>query len=621
MGSFLEALSRRILVGDGAMGTQIYAKGIAIGRCFDELNLTHPHLVRVIHREYGEAGADVFETNTFTANRLRLRKYELDGKVREINEAGARLAREAAGRDHWVLGSIGPLTGVKHEEVEPSDDEKGAAFAEQAAALEAGGCDALILETFTDLREILVALKAAKSAAKLPVVAQMTFAEGLRTPLGVTVDEAVAALERAGADVLGANCAVPHQALKAVERLGARTKAPVSVFPNAGMPEFVDGRYMYLTTPDYLADMAKRMVNAGANLVGGCCGTGPEHVKAVAARIRDLRPAPRRLVASVPEPARPAAPKSAAVVEGRVKDRPFAERLGKETLVVVELDPPRGLDVEKVLKAARKLRDAGVDAVTVGDNPLAVMRMGNVGTAHLMEREGIQTIVHLSCRDKNLIALQSTLLEACALGITSVLAITGDPAKVGDQPMASSVYDLNSFELIRLIRNLNEGRNYSGESVGGASRFLVGCAFNPNVRDLDAQVRRLKKKIDAGAQYALSQPLYDQARIPLMYERLKAGVGEFPVFFGVLPMVSARNAEFLAHEVPGISIPEAVVERMRSAPEEGQREEGMRISRELVDAAAAHAPGYYIIPPFGNVKPTLELVRHLKGLRRVRPAP
>lgn len=614
MSRFLDAIAGRVLVGDGAMGTQIYAKGVALGRCFDELNLTHPHLVRVIHREYLDAGADVVETNTFTANRLRLAKHGLESKVREINVAGARLAREAAGADRFVAGSVGPLTGVRHEEEEPSAAVKADVFGEQAAALEEGGADVLILETFTDLEELKIALAAAKARTKLPVICQMSFTEDLRTPLGVTADRMVAELEAAGADVLGANCAVPHQSLRAVERMGRRTPRPLSCFPNAGMPEYVDGRYMYLTTPDYLAEQARRMVNAGANLVGGCCGTGPEHIKAIASRIRGLRAAPRRLKPGVPEPepARPRPVSAPRIIEGRRKGRPFSERLGKEPLVVVEIDPPRGLDSARVLRAARKLHAAGTDAITVGDNPLAVMRMGNVGMAHLMEREGIQTIVHLSCRDKNLIALQSTLLEACALGITSILAITGDPAKVGDQPMASSVYDLNSFELIRLIRNFNEGKSYSGQPLGGASRFLVGCAFNPNVRDLDMQVRRLKKKIDAGAHFALSQPLYELDRVPLMYERLKAGVGDFPVFFGVLPMVSGRNAEFLAHEVPGISIPEEVVGRMKRAPEADQREEGLRIARELIERAAPHAPGFYVIPPFGNVTTTASLVKHIR---------
>jgi homocysteine S-methyltransferase len=615
MADLLKALAERVVVGDGAMGTQIYAKGVTIGRCFDELNLTHPHLIRVIHREYAEAGAEFLETNTFTANRLRLVKFGLDKKVREINAAGAALAREVAGSDRFVGGSIGPLTGVKHEEVEPDPEEKFEIFAEQAAALAEGGADALILETFTDLEELKIALRAARDRTKLPAICQMAFVENFRTPLGVTADQAVEALERAGADVIGANCTVPHRTTGVIERMGSRTRIPLSAFPNAGLPEYVDGRYIYLTTPDYLADQARKMVNAGASLVGGCCGTGPDHIRAMAAKVAGMRPAPRRLRVPEPEPlaAVPASP-AGVVIEGRRKGRPFADRLGKEPLVVVELDPPRGLDYEKILRGARKLRAAGVDAITVGDNPLAVMRMGNIGMAHLMEREGIQTIVHMSCRDKNLIALQSTLLEACALGITSILAITGDPAKVGDQPQASSVYDLNSFELIRLIKNLNEGTSYAGSPIGGRSRFLIGCAFNPNVRDLDAQVRRLKKKIAAGAQFALSQPLYDLERIPLVYERVRAGVGDFPVFFGILPMVSGSNAEFLAHEVPGISIPDAVVERMKLGAAEGQREEGMRIARELIDRAAEFAPGFYIIPSFGNIRPTAELVKHIRKI-------
>ncbi|HTF56858.1 MAG TPA: bifunctional homocysteine S-methyltransferase/methylenetetrahydrofolate reductase [Planctomycetota bacterium] len=615
MADLLKALAERVVVGDGAMGTQIYAKGVTIGRCFDELNLTHPHLVRVIHREYAEAGAEFLETNTFTANRLRLVKFGLEKKVREINVAGAALARDVAGADRFVGGSIGPLTGVKHEEIEPGPEEKFEIFAEQAAALAEGGADALILETFTDLEELKIALRAARARTKLPAICQMAFVENFRTPLGVTADRAVEELEREGADVIGANCTVPHRTTGVIERMGSRTRIPLSAFPNAGLPEYVDGRYLYLTTPDYLADQARKMVNAGASLVGGCCGTGPDHIRAVAAKVAGLRPAPRRLRVPEPEPlAKEPATPAGVVIEGRRKGRPFADRLGKEPLVVVELDPPRGLEFERVLRGARKLKKAGVDAITVGDNPLAVMRMGNIGMAHLMEREGIQTIVHMSCRDKNLIALQSTLLEACALGITSILAITGDPARVGDQPQASSVYDLNSFELIRLIKNLNEGTSYAGSPIGGRSRFLIGCAFNPNVRDIDAQVRRLKKKIAAGAQFALSQPLYDLEKIPLVYERVRAGVGEFPVFFGILAMVSASNAEFLAHEVPGISIPDAVVERMKRAPESDQREEGMRIARELIDRAAEFAPGYYIIPSFGNIRPTVELVKHIRKI-------
>ena len=605
MSDFLKALDERVLIGDGAMGTQIYAKGVPIGPCWDELNLSMPHLLRTIHREYIEAGAELIETNTFTANRLRLARHKLEAKVREINLGGARIAREAAGKDAFVAGSIGPLTGIKHEEQAPSAQEKSDVFGEQAAALAEGGCDALILETFTDLDELLLALRAARERAKLPLICQMAFVDDLKTPFGVSADEALAALEKAGADVIGANCTVPHWTAKVIERMGGRTKARLSAFPNAGLPEYVDGRYIYVTTPEYLAAQAKRMANAGANIVGGCCGTSPDHIRAIAAKLRGSRPMPRRPAKAAPAEARPAH-------EVSVPKRPLNERIGREPLIVVEIDPPRGLEYDKVLRSARKLRDAGVDAITVGDNPLAVMRMGHVGMAHLLEREQIPTIMHLSCRDRNLIALQSTLLEAAVLGVSSVLAITGDPAKVGDQPMATSVYDLNSFELIRLIRNMNEGRNYSGNPIGGSTRFSIGCAFNPNRRDVDIEIRRLKKKIDAGAQYALSQPLYDAEKIPHVYKRLKELVGKFPVFFGILPMVSARNAEFLAHEVPGITIPEPLIERMKGVAEDKQRDEGMKIAFELVERAAEFAPGYYIIPPFGNVRQSAEIVSHIK---------
>ncbi|MBI2901030.1 MAG: bifunctional homocysteine S-methyltransferase/methylenetetrahydrofolate reductase [Planctomycetes bacterium] len=611
MSRLLKALEERVVIGDGAMGTQIYAKGVPLGRCYDELNLSTPHLVRVIHKEYVEAGAELLETNTFTANRVRLRKYELHGRVRDINLAGAKLAREQAGPERFVAGSIGPLTGVKREEGERSADEKTEAFAEQAKALEDGGCDALFLETFTDLEELKLALRAARGATKLPCACLMAFVFKTKTPFGVEPEDALRELEAAGADVIGANCSVPHWTAKVLDRMGASTKARLAAFPNAGLPEYVDGRYMYLTTPEYFAETARKIVNAGANIVGGCCGTGPEHVRAVASVLHAARPMPRRLRPREPVPAEPAP--EPATPPAKLT---FGDRIGKETLVCVELDPPRGLAYEKALKGAVRLVKAGCDAITVGDSPLAVMRMGNVGMAHLMEREGVPTIVHLSCRDKNLIALQSTILEAAALGITALLPITGDPAKVGDQPQATSVYDLNSFELIRLIANMNEGKGYSGASIQRATRFAIGCAFNPNVKDVDHQVRRLRKKMEAGAHFALSQPVYDIERIPHVYDRVRAGVGGFPVFFGVLPAVSARNAEFLAHEVPGITMPESVIARMKAVPEDRQRAEGLKIAKELIERAAEFAPGFYIIPPFGSVDISVELVEFVKARAR-----
>jgi homocysteine S-methyltransferase len=609
---FLKALDDHVVVGDGAMGTQIYARGVPLARSYDELNLTQPDLVRSIHRAYLDAGAEVLESNTFNANRLRLARYELGGKTREINLAGARLAREVAGKRAFVAGSVGPLTGIKHEEGEPSLEEKGEVFLEQCSVLAEGGCDAIFLETFTDLEELKTALRAAKTTG-LPVVCHMAFVEKLKTALGVPGERALRELEEAGADAIGANCTVPHLIVKALERMAGLSRARLAASPNAGLPEFVDGRYMYLTTPDYFAETAWKLRDLGVNLVGGCCGTGPEHIRAAAERLRGARPAPRKPAAEVAIEKPP---------ERRdLPPRPFNERIGKDLLVVVELDPPRGLNTEKVVRAARRLKEAGCDAVTVGDNPLAVVRLGNVGMAHLIEREGIPTIMHLSCRDKNLIALQSTILEAAALGITSLLPVTGDPAKVGDQPQASGVFDLNSFDLIRLVAGMNEGRNYSGNDIGGRTRFSIGCAFNPNVRDLEMQVRRLRKKVEAGAHYALPQPLYDAEKIPLVFDAVRRELGAFPLFFGVLPAVSARNAEFLAHEVPGISIPEGILDRLRRAPPERQRQEGIAIAKELIEKAVDVASGFYLMPPFGSVEAALDLVRFIRERARQKGRP
>jgi homocysteine S-methyltransferase len=600
---FLKALDDHVVLGDGAFGTQIFVHGISLSNSFDELNLTRPDLIRSIHQSYRDAGAELIETNTFTANRLRLRKFQLEKKAREINLAGARLAREVAGNALFVAGSVGPLTGIKHEEKELSDDEKRAAFREQCEALAEGGCDALILETFTDLDELNVAFQAAR-ATRLPVICQMAFLDKAKTPLGISVEQALHELE--ATDVIGANCTAPHATVKVLERMAGSSKARLSAFPNAGLPEVVDGRFMYLTTPAYFADTARKLAGLGVNLIGGCCGTGPDHIRAAAVALMGVPIARRKpLEAKIEEQ-----PRERLVVASK----PFNERIGREKLVVVELDPPRGIDTGKILRGARRLVKAGCDAITVGDNPLAIMRLGNVGMAHLLESEGIPTITHLSCRDKNLIALQSTILEAAALGITSLLPITGDPARVGDQPQATSVYDLNSFDLIKLIALMNCGKSWSGHDIGGQTRFSIGCAFNPNVRDLDAQVRRLKKKVAAGAHYALPQPLYDVQKIPRMYESISRELGSFPVFFGLLPPVSARNAEFLAHEVPGITIPRAVIDRIKAAPEAGQRREGIAIAKELIEVAFDLAPGFYIVPPFGSIEIAEELVQFVKKL-------
>lgn len=612
MNSFLQKLNDSVIIGDGAMGTYIYQKGVPLGRCYEELNLTNPHLIKLIHKEYIDAGAEIIETNTFQANSIRLARYELQDKARDINLAGAKLAKQAAsavaaGTDIFVAGSVGPISATKKDdEIDPHEKKK--AFTEQINALVDGGVDILILETFTDLDEILQVLQIAKKT-KLPVIAQMTFIQGFVTPLGISVEEAIGKLSKSGADVIGANCGVgPMQTVKLAEKIGQLTNAKLSFFSNAGLPEYIDGRYMYLSTPEYISNMAKQMVKAGANIVGGCCGTTPIDIKHIAQKLKGARPAPRSIIVKkhirveAPPPPAVSAPKET-----------FFDKIGKKPIVVVEVDPPRGLEYEKMIEGSKRLARAGVDAITVGDNPLAVLRMGNITVSGLLEREKIQTITHMSCRDKNLIALQSTLMEASVAGITSILAITGDPAKIGDQPTATSVYDVNSIDLIRLISNMNQGKNYSENSIGRRTNFKIGCAFNPNVEKLDHQIGRLKKKIEAGAQYALSQPLYDMKKIAKVYKQLNSSCPNFPVFFGVLPLTSSRNAEFLANEVPGISVPKDVVERIKSTPEKKQREEGIKISYELIDAAYEFISSFYIILPFSRIDYGIELTKHIKS--------
>lgn len=608
----LQALADRVLIGDGAMGTELFNRGIPLKSCFEEVNVLHPHLVKRIHRDYLEAGADLIETNSFGGNRIRLRRFGLEKRAVEFNRAAARLAREAAGTGAFVAGSVGPITGVtRKEEIDPG--EKREAFEEQIRTLAENGCDAILLETFTDLEEILLALGAVRAVCSLPAIAQMTFQEEGRTPLGVSVEEAIPALEQAGADVVGVNCSTgPSWALKAVERITRLTTLPVTVFPNAGIPRYVEGRYIYLATPEYFVEMAGKMIAAGVNLVGGCCGTTPEIIRAIAARYRHARPMPRgsrRRPAAEPKPPRQAAA-AAAPSAGRAA---FVERLRDRTVIVVEVDPPRTLDLSKPLRAARRLHKAGADAITIGDNPLAILRAGHLGFAHFLEREGIPTIVHLSCRDRNLIGLQSAILEAHYLGVTALLAITGDPARVGDQPAAQSVYDVGSIELLRIIRGMNEGKNHQGAGIGGATRFRIGCAFNPNQTKIEHEIGRLKKKISAGAEFALCQPCYDPAVIERVWGLVAKEAPGFPVFAGLLPPLSASNARFLANEVPGICIPDSVIRRMEAAEPDRQVQEGLAITREIVDAACRFTNGFYLILPFGRADLGAEIVRYVRS--------
>jgi methionine synthase I (cobalamin-dependent)/5,10-methylenetetrahydrofolate reductase len=600
--SFLERLAGEVLVGDGAIGTMLYAKGVALEANFEHLNLIRPELVLELHQEYIAAGAQVIETNSFGANLVKLGAIGLGNKVAEINRQGAMIARRAAsGHDVFVAGSIGPLGRGKGE---LSPEEIRECFRLQARALAEGGVDLLILETFAELEELESAVAAAKETG-LAVVSNLAFGEGSRVAGGIEAEAAALRLVAAGADLVGANCgAGPLAVLATIKKMAAVTEVPLAAYANSGFPEYVDGRYIYRATPDYFAGKAAEMVAAGASLVGGCCGTTPEHVKVIAQRLRDLRPVPRS--ASRTESR---APEGAAAVSA---GGGFLAGWGKEMVVTVELDPPKGLDCAKVLAGSRALKEAGADAINLAENPLARVRMGNLALASLVRREvGIEVIAHVTCRDRNLIGLQSDLMGASLLGVSSILAVTGDPASLGEDAGASSVFDLNSFTLIKLLSDLNRGVNALGNPIGSGTGFTIGAAFNPNTQKMETQVARLAKKVANGASFAQTQPVYDLERLDAMLEQTRhLGI---PILPGVLPLVSGRNAEFLHNEVPGIVIPEEVRQRMAGRVGEDGVREGLAIAREFIDAAIGKVGGFYLIPPFGKYQIAVELVRYLKS--------
>jgi methionine synthase / methylenetetrahydrofolate reductase (NADH) len=603
--NFLETIRSEVLVGDGAIGTMLYAKGVGLDANFEHLNLVRPALVLELHGEYLAAGARVIETNTFGANYSKLQPIGLDRKVREINLQGARLARQAAaGSGVFVAGSVGPLVRIRGEEKELTTDDMRAIFREQCLALAEGGVDLLLLETFSDTVQLMAALGAAREAG-LPVIASMAFPEGGRSAGGAEVEAVTAQLAEAGADVIGVNCgAGPLEVLRNIRRMARVTTLPLAAFANSGFPEYLDGRYIYRATPDYFAARALEMAAAGAGLIGGCCGTTPEHIRKIAAALKGLKPAARSVAVRV-EPGRERQEKT----PGKSG---FLARWNETPIITVELDPPKGLDCAKVLEGCRALQAAGADAINLAENPLARVRMGNIALASVIRQEvGIEVITHITCRDRNLLGLQSDLMGAALLGIRSILAVTGDPARLGEQAGASSVFDLNSFGLIKLLADLNAGVNALGSSIGGGTGFLIGCAFNPNTPRMEVQVARLEKKVANGAAFAQSQPVYDAARVMEMMERT-AHLG-IPVLPGILPLVSERNCEYLHNEVPGIVIPDDIRRRMRGKEKDAGVREGLAISRELIEEVRSLVGGFYLIPPFGKHDIAVELVSCIKN--------
>jgi len=625
----------RVVVFDGAMGTMLYAKGVFINQCYDELNIKAPDLVRDVHAAYAKAGAEVLETNTFGASRLKLSQYGLESQVREINRAAAQLAREVAGDDHLVAGAVGPL-GVRLEPYGPTSVEEAyLTFHEQMQALKDGGVDLFLLETFGDLAEISQGIRAARAVdPTMPLIAQMTVGVDGRTAYGASPDDLARTLEQLDVDVIGLNCSVGPQAiLEAIEKMAAVTRKKLSAQPNAGMPRDVGGRSMYMASPEYMASYARHLIQAGAKIIGGCCGTTPDHVRAIVQGVRPLAPrvsgignresgigtrgtgngepgpeAPRSLGSPFPVPGSRAAAGVAPIPFG---DRShFAAKIARgERVTSVEIVPPRGVDASKMLSDVAALKRKGVDAVNVPDGPRAQSRMGAVMTSLLIEQQvGIETVTHYCCRDRNLLGMLSDLLGASAMGLRNLLVITGDPPKMGPYPDATAVFDIDSIGLTNLVRNLNHGLDPGGNPIGAPTRYAIGVGVNPAAVDPALELKRFEFKVEAGAEYAITQPVFDVAQL----ERFLGEIDHvrIPIIAGIWPLVSVRNAEFLANEVPGVVVPESVITRMRRANERSKEHavaEGITIAREMLACVKSAVQGVQVSAPFGKVELALQV--------------
>ena len=607
---FLDALDQRVLVCDGAMGTQLYARGIFLNRCYDELNLTQPDLVAEIHHDYVRAGADVLETNTFGANPFKLSTFGLGDKIRLINIQGARIARHAAREHAWVAGSIGPL-GIR---IEPwgrtGVDEAEAAFREQAEALVEGGVDLFILETFRDLNELKAAIRAVRACSTLPVVAQMTTEEDGNSLDGTPPETFAPELERAGADVIGVNCSVgPAAMLETIETMSRLTTVRLVAQPNAGRPRDVDGRNLYLCSPEYMASYARRFIAAGTRLIGGCCGTTPEHIRRIAVAVRTALPADRTITPSVRTVEQQAQPQSG--VERREKSR-LARALSEGDFVtLVEVSAPRGLDIDAIVQQARRYMDLGAVAVNVPDYPRSGARISALALAVLLEqRAGVETLLHYSCRDRNLIGMQSDLVGAHALGLRNVLLTTGQPAPQATYADATSVFDVDAIGLTNMVMRLNQGLDIGGRAIGAPARFHVGVGFNLFPPDPDAEWRRLEHKIAAGAEFIVTTPVFDLPGFDAILGRLQEpGV---PIIAGLAALESVRQVEFLASEVTGVRVPNAMLARLRSAKDEAQ--EALAVTLELVAALRSRVQGLQVTVLHGSAATAERLLSALAGM-------
>ncbi len=598
---FGERLLERPLVFDGAMGTMLYARGVFVNACYDEVCLTQPGLIGELHREYVQAGAEVLETNSFGANRLRLQGYGLAERVAEFNRAAVRLAREAAGDALYVAGSVGPCTAPGEPPAAPGAVLEDA-FAEQIAVLVEAGVDLVQLETFTRLEELLLAVRVA-ARHDVPVVASFALDDHGRTADGTDVEAMAAALHaEPGVTALGLNCGTgPSGTYENLRRVLAVAHKPVVVLPNAGAPQPVQGRQLYVTNPEYFAEYAKRYVKLGARGVGGCCGTTPDHIREAARAIRGLSEVKRHVaVATAPAEAKA----RAVAVTPRAEKSRLARRLAAgEFVTTCELLPPKSVDLSGLLKKARPCKDAGVDAINIPDGPRASARVSSMIAALAIEREvGIETVLHYACRDRNLIGMQSDLLGGYAAGLRNFLIVTGDPPKLGDYPDATGVFDIDAIGLTQLARNLNHGLDLAGHPVDPPTALHHGVGADPGALDPARELDRLRRKLEAGAEFIVTQPVFRPDVLLRFLDDAAGFLGGVPVLAGVWPLVSFRNAEFLQNEVPGVDIPPAVLERMaRAGTGDEAKREGVAIARETIAAIRSRVQGIQVSAPLGLV--------------------
>jgi len=604
----LSQLEKGVVVFDGAMGTMLYDRGIFINRCFDEVNLSNPSMVEDIHREYISAGADVIETNTYGANRHKLKLHGLEKRLADINIEGVAIAKKAAASDVLVAGAMGPL-GIKIEPWGPTSNEEAVeAFKEQASALMNGGVDLFVLETFADLNEIHRAIEGVRSISKLPIIAQMTLqADGLGL-YGTEPDEFARRMGKWEVEVIGVNCTVgPRVMLDAVMKMAGAVDKFISAQPNAGVPQNVEGRNIYMVSPEYMAEYARRFIQAGASVVGGCCGTTPAHIKAVRKAVKKSGPERKKTIVIKVETV--GEESEVAPVPKREKSRLGARIEDGEFVTLVELLPPRGCNPAKVLEAARFLSDAEIDAINIPDSPRASSRMSPLALAVLIERKiGIEAVLHYCCRDRNILGMQSDLLGAHALGLRNILAITGDPVKSGDYPDATSVFDIDSIGLTNLIHSLNFGRDIGGRRLKAPTSFHIGVGVNPGAVNFDEEMHRFYWKVEAGAEFAITQPIFDLD----LFERFLKSIEKMriPIIAGIWPLASYRNAEFMNNELPGVSVPDRIMKRMLEAGsgEEASRE-GIKIASEILGVVRSEVDGVQISAPFNRYEFALDVIR------------